>query len=104
MSDSVLPSNSQDTSQDTSSLDLSDPKLQSDLINKQRAANTDTTVLFQKAVTPEEAALEPICFYLKNGVLMCKFRQPQMPADEDWPEQHKIVRCEQDIPQTTQEL
>ena len=90
MSDSVLPSNSQDTSQDTSSLDLSDPKLQSDLINKQRTANTDTTLLFQKAVTPE-AALEPICFYLKNGVLMRKFRPPQMPADEDWPEQHQIV-------------
>ena len=87
MSDSVLPSKSQDTS----SLDLSDPKLQSDLINKQRAANTDTTLLFQKAVTPEEAALEPICFYLKNGVLMRKFRPPQMPADEDWPEQHQIV-------------
>ena len=91
MSDSVLPSNPQDTSQDTSSLDLSDPKLQSDLINKQRAANTDTKLLFQKAVTPEEAALEPICFYLKNGVLMRKFRPPQMPADEDWPEQHQIV-------------
>ena len=91
MSDSVLPSNCQDTSQDTSSLDLSDPKLQSDLINKQRAANTDTTLLFQKAVTPEEAALEPICFYLKNGVLMRKFRPPHMPADEDWPEQHQIV-------------
>ena len=91
MSDSILPSNSQDTSQDTSSLDLSDPKLQSDLINKQRAANTDTTLLFQKAVTPEEAALEPICFYLKNGVLMRKFRPPHMPADEDWPEQHQIV-------------
>ena len=65
--------------------------MQSDLINKQRAANTDTTLLFQKAVTPEEAALEPICFYLKNGVLMRKFRPPQMPADEDWPEQHQIV-------------
>ena len=91
MSDSILPSNSQDTSQDTSSLDLSNPKLQSDLINKQRAANTDTTLLFQKAVTPEEAALEPICFYLKNGVLMRKFRPPQMSADEDWPEQHQIV-------------
>ena len=91
MSDSILPSNSQDTSQDTSSLDLSDPKLQSDLINKQRAANTDTTLLFQKAVTPKEAALEPICFYLKNGVLMRKFRPPHMPADEDWPEQHQIV-------------
>ena len=91
MSDSILPSNSQDTSQDTSSLDLSDPKLQSDLINKQRAANTDTTLLFQKAVTPEEAALEPICLYLKNGVLMRKFRPPQMSADEDWPEQHQIV-------------
>ena len=87
MSDSVLPSNSQDTS----SLDLSDPKLQSDLINKQRAANTDTTLLFQKAVTPEEAALELICFYLKNGVLMRKFRPPHMPADEDWPEQHQIA-------------
>ena len=87
MSDSILPSNSQDTS----SLDSSDPKLQSDLINKQRAANTDTTLLFQKAVTPKEAALEPICFYLKNGVLMRKFRPPHMPADEDWPEQHQIV-------------
>ena len=89
LSESVSPSDLQ--SQKSSSLDLSDPSLQSDWINKQRAANTDTTLLFQKAVTPEEAALEPICFYLKNGVLMRKFRPPQMPADEDWPEQHQIV-------------
>ena len=89
LSESVSPSDLQ--SQKSSSLDLSDPSLQSDWINKQRAANTDTTLLFQKAVTPEEAALEPICFYLKNGVLMRKFRPPQMPPDEDWPEQHQIV-------------
>ena len=89
LSESVSPSDLQ--SQKSSSLDLSDPSLQSDWINKQRAANTDTTLLFQKAVTPEEAALEPICFYLKNGVLMRKFRPPQMPADEDWPEQNQIV-------------
>ena len=89
LSESVSPSDLQ--SQKSSSLDLSDPSLQSDWINKQRAANTDTTLLFQKVVTPEEAALEPICFYLKNGVLMRKFRPPQMPPDEDWPEQHQIV-------------
>ena len=91
LSDSVLPSNSQDTSQDTSSVELNDIGLRSDLINKQRAANSDTALLFQKAVTPEEAILEPVCFYLKDGVLMRKWRPPQVPANEDWAVQHQIV-------------
>ena len=65
--------------------------LQSDFVKKQRADNSDIALLFQKAVTPEEAVLEPVCFYVKNDVLMRKWRPPQVPADEDWAVQHQIV-------------
>ena len=32
-----------------------------------------------------------ICYYLKNGVLIRKFRPPDVPADADWAIQHQIV-------------
>ena len=63
----------------------------SNLIKSQRAVDSDTALLFQKAVTPEEAILEPVCFYVKNGVLMRKWRPPDVSADDDWAVQHQVV-------------
>ena len=63
----------------------------SDFVKKQRADDTDIAFLFQKALTPEEAVLEPVCFYIKNDVLMRKWRPPNESADEDWAVHHQVV-------------
>ncbi len=65
--------------------------VQSDFVRKQGDEYSDTSLLFQNAVTAEEAKLEPMCFYMKNGVLMRKWRPPSVDADEDWATQHQIV-------------
>ena len=62
--------------------------MQSDLIEKQRADNSDIALWFQKALTEEEAILQLECFYLKCDILM---RKDIVPADEEGAEQHQIV-------------
>ena len=47
--------------------------------------------LAERAVSEEEALTVPVCFYKKGGVLMRKWRPPDVPADEEWKEVHQIV-------------
>jgi len=45
----------------------------------------------QRAMSPQEAEQNPVCFYKQNGVLMRKWRPPDAPADEEWKVIHQIV-------------
>ena len=47
--------------------------------------------LFQKAVSETDLAQDPICFYIKNGILMRKWRSPEVTADDEWAVNHQIV-------------
>ena len=47
--------------------------------------------LSERAVSEEEALTVPVCYYKKAGVLMRKWRPPDVPADEVWKEVHQIV-------------
>ena len=44
-----------------------------------------------RAVNVEEIADTPVCFYVKSGILMRKFRPPEVPASETWREVHQNV-------------
>ena len=47
--------------------------------------------LFQKAASETDYAQDPICFYIKNGILMKKLRSLEVPADDEWVVNHQIV-------------
>ena len=51
----------------------------------------ETRSLLQCAVDENEAGTIPVCYYKKSGVLMRKWRPPDVSADEDWNVFHQIV-------------
>ena len=48
-------------------------------------------LLFQEAIDEEEAKHNRVCYYIRNGVLMCKWRPLTTPADQEWSIVHQIV-------------
>ncbi|PFX17690.1 Transposon Ty3-G Gag-Pol polyprotein [Stylophora pistillata] len=47
--------------------------------------------LFQRAVTENEVSQNPVCFFTKNGVLMRKWKPPDVPADDEWALKYQVV-------------
>lgn len=51
----------------------------------------EITSLFQRAVNENEVSQDPVCFFTKNGVLMRKWRPPNVSADDEWAVKYQIV-------------
>ena len=51
----------------------------------------DIIQLSKRALPPGEAAKVGECFYIKDGILMRKWRPPDAPPDEVWQVVHQIV-------------
>ena len=62
----------------------------SNLIEEQHN-DPEISALFGKALDENEAAKIPNCYYVKNGVLLRKWRPVDSPADEEWKVKHQIV-------------
>ena len=60
-------------------------------LSKETQKELEILSLFQKAVSEVDLAQDPICFYIKNGILMRKWRSPEVPADDEWAVNHQIV-------------
>ena len=60
-------------------------------LSKEQYKDPEMAPLFQKAVSDTDLAEDPICFYIKNGILMRKWRSPEVPADAEWAVNHQIV-------------
>ena len=58
---------------------------------KEQEDDPETCLLFQDALDENEAGKVPVCYYKKSGVLMRKWRAPEVSADEDWNIIHQIV-------------
>ena len=52
-------------------------------IRKKQHKNPEISPLFQNAVSETNLAQDPICFYIKNEILMRKWHSPEVPADDD---------------------
>ena len=48
-------------------------------------------LLLQEAIDEEEAKHNRVCYYIRNGLLMRKWRPLTTPADQDWSVVHQIV-------------
>ena len=44
--------------------------------------------LFHRALSENETSHVPICYYTKNGILMRKWRPPDVPANDEWKVTH----------------
>ena len=60
-------------------------------LSKAQHKDPEISPLFQKVVSETDLAQDPICFYIKNGILMRKWRSPESPADDEWAVNHQIV-------------
>ena len=58
---------------------------------KAQQADPELKCLSQKACSEAEANEVPECYYVKDDVLMRKWRPPRRPADEEWCIVHQVV-------------
>jgi RNase H-like domain found in reverse transcriptase/Reverse transcriptase (RNA-dependent DNA polymerase)/Integrase zinc binding domain/Integrase core domain len=67
-----------------------DQNSRSQLISEQ-LKDPEISKLFDRAVNEEEASLNPVCYYTKDGILMRKWRPPDVLVDDEWAVKHQIV-------------
>ena len=60
-------------------------------LSKEQHKDPEISPLFHKAVNKTDLAQDSICFYIKNGILMRKWRSSEIPADDEWAVNHQIV-------------
>ena len=58
---------------------------------KQQENDPDIKGLIQRAVAEDESLTEPVCFYIKNGILMRRWRPPDVPANAKWAVHSQVV-------------
>jgi hypothetical protein len=62
----------------------------SNLITEQQN-DPDISVLIQHATDETDAANDPICYFMKDGILMRKWRPSTVPVNEEWLVRYQIV-------------
>ena len=58
---------------------------------KEQETNKEPSSLMEEAVDEDEATRQGNCFYIKSGVLIKKWRPPDVPASDDWQVVQQIV-------------
>ena len=51
----------------------------------------DISCLFSRTVDESEVSSNPICYFVKNGVLMRKWRPPDISAEDEWAIKYQVV-------------
>ena len=58
---------------------------------KEQHSDSDISPLFERAFNENEISQVPVCYYVKNGILMRKWRPPDVSAEDEWTVNHQIV-------------
>ena len=53
--------------------------------------DTELARLFARVVDESEVSQNPVCLFTKNGVLMRKWRPPDVSVEDEWAVKHQIV-------------
>ena len=69
----------------------SDIFLSRDQLISEQGKDKGLAGLIQRAFGEEEARTLPVCFFMKSGVLMRKWRPPDVPSDNEWKVLYQIV-------------
>ena len=98
ISNSLSPSQSDiqtDFDISRSNIDLS-PSISNDQqsrsqLSKEQHSDPEISPLFDRALDENEMSQVPVCYYVKNDILMRKWRPPDVSADDEWTVNHQIV-------------
>lgn len=71
--------------------DVDDISLTRKQLIKEQISDPELSGLRDKALPDDEIAKVPVGYYLKDGVLMRKWRPPDIPANEDWAVINQVV-------------
>ena len=69
----------------------SDIFLSREQLISEQSKDTDLVTLFNQAHTETETSSLAVCYFIKSGVLMRKWRPPDAPADNEWKVLYQIV-------------
>jgi len=58
---------------------------------KDQQFDPELAALLQDALTEEEAQDQPLCYFQKAWILMCKWRPTTVPSSEEWKVSYQIV-------------
>ena len=50
----------------------------------------DISCLFKRAVDENEVSTNPVCYFVKNGLLMRKCRPPHVSAEDEWAIEYQV--------------
>ena len=78
----LSPSNSNDQGHD---------QMSRSQICKEQHSDSEISPLFERAFNENEISQVPVCYYVKNGILMRKWRPPDVSAEDEWTVNHQIV-------------
>ena len=58
---------------------------------KEQHSDHEISPLFERALDENEISQVPVCYYVKNDILMRKWRPPDVSAEDEWTVNHQIV-------------
>ena len=58
---------------------------------KEQHSDPEISSLFERVLDENEMSQVPVCYYVKNNILMRKWRPPGVSADVEWTVNHQIV-------------
>ena len=67
-----------------------DPLSRSQLCKVQHS-DPEISPLFERAFDENEISQVPVCYYIKNGILVRKWRPLDVSAEDEWTAYHQIV-------------
>ena len=76
------------------------PTLTREQLIQEQQNNVEIAALIDRALSEEEAAKVPVGYYLSAGLLMRKWRPPEVAANEDWHVRNQVVlppSCRPDV-------
>ena len=73
------------------SIDCQDVSLSKSKLISEQENDPELAPLFKLVLPPVELDKVPVGYYVRNGVLMRKWRPPNVPASEEWSVVHQIV-------------
>jgi len=81
---------SEKISPDVSFSDYRESLSKGNLIAEQHK-DPDISCLFQRTVDENEISSNPVCYFVKNGVLIRKWRPPDVSAEDEWAVKYQVV-------------
>ena len=82
-----------DTSRSNTDLSpsISNDQLSRSQLCKEQHSDPEISPLFDRALDENEMSQVPVCYYVKNDILMRKWRPLDVSADDEWTVNHQIV-------------